>query len=436
MDDWDPFADPGDDASLQPEKKTAEKAAEPATARRKPLDDIFAALRSEEALTKSKPSSPAAPVDPSLIEEHLDKFFSMDDDDLESLRKEYASLATVTKGGHFLKMWCHALPLLEREACSNMLGLMIDDCLGFLADPSANPKNATFVDVPPGPPSSEVIFLLAWGGGNLSDMQDLLEFYREIFPGSTIFVSTSNQKQSFGLRCQCAEGIRAAADAWSKCSGKPKLLVHLISNSGMHAWTELLHSWNALHSCNFEEQEVSLPIPLPAMDDVLRGMILDSAPDSAVTTESCIQSLVQSVAAVVSVAVSTRHDGSAEKKKEAEIASKRAVSAIIGANSVVKAYLHNKPERFLTKLASADTVVVHALEPPVPLQFIYSKDDNIIVSQGVERYLQEVNERPSRKGMALPRVWCLEKSRHCFHKITSQDEYRKRVKLFASSTMT
>ncbi len=125
-----------------------------------------------------------------------------------------------------------------------------------------------------------------------------------------------------------AEGIRAAADAWSQCSGKPKLLVgvlpvtlepstkiqltlsnfaqcwwwghwpllqfvschltlvsevHLFSNSGMHAWTELLHlgwlactqkvpvdflqfmtwsqrrisgsrqSWNALQSCNFED---------------------------------------------------------------------------------------------------------------------------------------------------------------------------------------
>eukprot|EP00435_Cladocopium_sp_Y103_P002839 s4514_g1.t1 len=38
----------------------------------------------------------------------------------------------------------------------------------------------------------------------------------------------------------------------------------------------------------------------------------------------------------------------------------------------------------------------------------------------------EVNERPSRKGLALPRVWCLEKSRHCFHKLTYQEEYRKR----------
>jgi len=27
----------------------------------------------------------------------------------------YSGLATLTKGGHFLKMWCHALPLLERK---------------------------------------------------------------------------------------------------------------------------------------------------------------------------------------------------------------------------------------------------------------------------------------------------------------------------------
>ena len=50
------------------------------------------------------------------------------------------------------------------------------------------------------------------------------------------------------------------------------------------------------------------------------------------------------------------------------------VRTCLQANSVVKAYLHGKPEKMLTKLASADTVVVHALEPPVPLQFIYSKD--------------------------------------------------------------
>lgn len=33
----------------------------------------------------------------------------------------------------------------------------------------------------------QVIFLLAWGGGNLSDMQDLLEFYRDsVYQCSTL----------------------------------------------------------------------------------------------------------------------------------------------------------------------------------------------------------------------------------------------------------
>lgn len=437
MADWDPFADPGDDATLQETKP--EKAPEAApSGRRKPVDDIFAAFRSEETVAKAgQTPSELSAVDPASIEEKLDKLFSISDDDVESLRKQFASLATLAVGSHFLPMWRRSLPLLELQApCKNLLGLMIDDCLGFLADPSSNGKNATYVDVPAAERSSEVVFLLAWGGGHLSDMQDLVEWYREIFPGCTIFISTSNQKQSFGLRCQCARGIRAAADAWSLSSADPKLLVHLFSNSGMHAWTELLQSWNALSGQDLEEQGVWLPMPLPAMSDVLRGVILDSAPDGAVTAEACIQSMVQSVAAAVSLAVSTGHDGSPEKKKEAETASKRAVSAIIGGNSIVKAYLRDKPEKMLTKLASSDTVVVHALEPPVPMQFIYSKDDNIILAQGVERYLQEVNERPSRKGLALPRVWCLEKSRHCFHKLTHQEEYRKCVKLFASSTMT
>lgn len=36
-------------------------------------------------------------------------------------------------------------------------------------------------------PAMQVIFLLAWGGGNLSDMQDLLEFYRDsVYQCSTL----------------------------------------------------------------------------------------------------------------------------------------------------------------------------------------------------------------------------------------------------------
>lgn len=39
------------------------------------------------------------------------------------------------------------------------------------------------------------------------------------------------------------------------------------------------------------------------------------------------------------------------------------------------------------------------------------QDDNIIEAHGVEQYLQEVNAREKRKGLAQPRVWCIEKSR-------------------------
>ena len=62
---------------------------------------------------------------------------------------------------------------------------------------------------------------------------------------------------------------------------------------------------------------------------------------------------------------------------------------------------------------------------------------------------QEVKQRPSRKAMAMPRVWCIEKSRHaneaaygvalsehaarhCFHKIIHRDEYRQ-IRKFESS---
>ncbi|CAJ1442079.1 unnamed protein product [Effrenium voratum] len=430
MDDWDPFADPSDTQTpAQPERAEPVERVE-TSAKRKPADDIFAAFRSLDLAAK-----PAVAADEADVHRSLDELFSVDDADVESLRKAVAGLP---KGGNcHLKKWLRSMPMLEAPSCSNLLGLLIDECLGLSSDQSSNPMSAIHVDLPVGNQSAEVVFLLAWGGGSLADMQDVIELYRELFPECTIFVSTSNQKQSFGLRCQCAAGISAAASAWAQTSSAPKLLVHLFSNSGMHTWTELLQAWSTLRACpNLEEKGVALAAPLPPMEQVLQGIILDSACDSQVPIDSCIQSFVQTIAATVSVAASLDHDGSEEGKKAAEVAGKRAIAGTIGANSVAKEYLYNKPEKMLTKLASADVAAVHALEPPVPMQFIYSKDDNIILQRGVERYLEEVKQRPSRKAMAMPRVWCIEKSRHCFHKIIHRDEYRKCVRVFASSVMT
>mmetsp|Transcript_18982 Transcript_18982/g.35602 ORF Transcript_18982/g.35602 Transcript_18982/m.35602 type:complete len:434 (+) Transcript_18982:45-1346(+) len=433
MADWDPFADPGDDSSVTqpiPVKVQVDEVKS-----RKTADDIFTAFKFLEAAETER--VPVKLEEDRNFSAKLDALFSLPDDDMDQLRAAFAGVMALVAedGSRHVRLWQRAIPSLEADVCSNLLGLLIDDSIGLSSDASGNPMNAVHVDVPSDGDSGQVVFLLAWGGGSLQDVQDMVDMYRGLFPGCTMFVSTSNRKQSFGLRCQCAVGIRAAAEAWSRSSQPPRLLVHLFSNSGLHAWTEILQAWQAVHACpDLEEMGVGIP-HLPPLEDVLRGIILDSACDSAVPIDSCIQSFVQSIAGTVAVAASLNHDGSEEGKKNAEVAGKRAVASLIGGQSIVKSHLYGKPQKMLTKFANADTAIVHRLEPAVPMQFIYSKDDNIILAQGVERYLQEVAERPSRKGMSQPRVWRIEKSRHCFHKLTHRDEYRTCVQIFATSLM-
>ena len=133
--------------------------------------------------------------------------------------------------------------MLEAKECSNLLGFMVDDAVGLTADPSKTGISAIHLDVPE-EDSGEVVFLLSWGGGTLQDMEDVAKMYRELLPGCTIFISTSNRKQSFGLRCQCAFGIKSAAEAWSRSKSQPKLLVHMFSNSGIQVLSHILFSAN------------------------------------------------------------------------------------------------------------------------------------------------------------------------------------------------
>ncbi|CAE6965065.1 hypothetical protein AK812_SmicGene13370 [Symbiodinium microadriaticum] len=429
MADWDPFADPGDDSSQAPASPPKPKPVIEPSKAKKGADDIFAALRFLEEGAQQPP-----PTDVDEFKSKLDVLFSTPDGEIDSVKSAYAEVARLSAGdgSRTISTWQRALGMLEAKECSNLLGLLIDDSVGLNSDPSKTGISAIHLDVPE-EDSGEVVFLLSWGGGTLQDMEDVAKMYRELLPGCTIFISTSNRKQSFGLRCQCAFGIKSAAEAWSRSKRPPKLLVHMFSNSGMHAWTEILQAWGAIRS---SEEHLGVLDDLPPLEDVLRGIVMDSACDSAVPLDSCIQSFVQSMAGTVAFAASSDHDGSEDGKRAAEVAGKRAVASLIGSASVAKSHLYSKPPKTLTKLADADTAIVHRLEPPVPMQFIYSKDDNIIVPQGVERYLQEVKDRPSRKGLSQPRVWCLEKSRHCFHKLTDPVEYRNCIALFASSTMS
>ncbi|CAE8600690.1 unnamed protein product [Polarella glacialis] len=361
--------------------------------------------------------------------------------DLEALEAAFQHVVAAVADDRWLALflWRRALPLLDVEAqvrIPKLLGFIIDHQLGFRADPDTNAANDFHVDTPPSDGAVScgvVVFLFGWGGGTLSDMEDIRGLYREIFPGATLVLLTSNLKESFGLRCECAVAIRAALRAWSSTTpgAKRRLLVHLFSNSGFHTWTEMLQSWSVLTSSD----KPVLGVQLPRLEAVLRGVILDSACDSRVPLDSCLQSSVQSVAGLVNQAASMDHDGSDAGRKEAEVAGKKAMHVRIGNHSPVKEYLLKKTSSSLTRLASADTCRVHRLEPPVNLQFIYSEDDSVISSEAVERYIREVQERPGRKGVALERTLKLKKSKHCFHKVNHREEYWRCVRLFASSVL-
>merc|ERR1712226_1149030 len=133
--------------------------------------------------------------------------------------------------------------------------------------------------------------------------------------------------------------------------------------------------------------------------------------------------------------ISTDHDGSEAGRKAAEINGKKAIQLLISTTSPVRAHLMKKPEKFLTRQSCVNAKIVHELEPPVSMQFIYSKDDNVILHEGVEAYIEQVNKRPNRSSFAPPRKLCFEKSKHCFHKVLHREEYWSCVKVFVKNTV-
>jgi len=280
-----------------------------------------------------------------------------------------------------------------------------------------------------------VIFLLGWGGGSLQDLDDIAGFYRLAYPAAVLVRLTCNAKGGFGLRCECAYGIRAASHTWARApqGSKKRLLVHLFSNAGFMTWTEMLQSWAAVSTQ--QEAHPLLSGPLPAMSDVLRGVVLDSACNSKVAVDACIQSHVQAMAGFMCQVAASVHDGSEAGIKSAEMTSKKVLLQLLANDSPVKAHLATKPSEEMTSLSAADAKTVHDLEPPVPVQFVYSKDDTIISCAGIEEYISEVASRPNRQGCEPPKSLVFERSKHVFHKVKHRDEYAKCVKSFASSVL-
>eukprot|EP00933_Yihiella_yeosuensis_P035530 TRINITY_DN29097_c0_g1_i1.p1 TRINITY_DN29097_c0_g1~~TRINITY_DN29097_c0_g1_i1.p1 ORF type:complete len:447 (-),score=69.50 TRINITY_DN29097_c0_g1_i1:104-1444(-) len=445
MDDWDPFADPAEAVQTRQEQHQKIERPEQAVGDAGGNSgggggcntDIFAALKKIASTTADEPST----TPEEGLEELLDSLFQLSNDATKSVCEaafEPVAKAASKNMSFNFRLWQRALPLLEVSPRPMLLDLLIEHQTGFSIDSTSNPMHDVHVEDPLGSPDGVVIFLFGWGGGTLEELLDVAAQYRSLRPGATVVISTSNHKESFGLRCQCAVAMFAAAKAWSSMNPSciPQLIVHLFSNAGMHTWTEMLQSWEAVSSS--ERVEESLGMQLPPMSDVLKGVLLDSACDGNVPIDPAIQSMVQAMAGFIYQVASSSlgQDGSEETRREADIKGKKFMHILIGHQSPAKDYLRSKPERQVTRSCCADTPVVHRLEPPVPLQFIYSKDDSVISFDAVERYISEVKSRANRKGLSHPRQLVLQKSKHCFHKVNHQEEYFNCMKLFASSILT
>jgi len=208
----------------------------------------------------------------------------------------------------------------------------------------------------------------------------------------------------------------------------------------------MLESWHTLSV--LDEPHPLLGGLLPPMADVLRGMIYDSSPNPIAHTdvshrfgEGSFWGAVQSLGSFVyHVAVAAEgHDGSDEGRRKATTKGRKMQAILIAGNSPVREYLRKNPDStaaavaadYALRGAKLDWGPVERMEPPVPLQFIYSLNDMVISAKGVEDYIKRAIKRPCRKGLAVPRTLVFEKGRHCFHKEDHREDYVKCVKLFA-----
>lgn len=433
-DDWDPFADPAEadlgSATNAVEKQEIEKPT-----------DIVAAL--------AAPPRQPAPMTSEEFQSLLEEFFTLIGTvDFEIVEDAFRPVAkAIEENVEFrLELWKRGAALIHDCAVEsppsaklNALGLLVDELYGFNADLDNNwPSGTAFEPPPDRKPCGIVIFLFGFGGARCADLDDVAELYRASFPGAVIMRLESNRFDSWGMRLEVAQAIRASTWAWKEMDQEatPQLLVHAFSNGGFFIWEEMLISWQQLSERETEVPELGMK--LPPMSAVLRGIIIDSAPDATPEIVSQIQSLAQSSAGFIRAAVASDHDESEAGRKDAEVRSRRAIIEVIGANSPVKKCLAEKPgaERLILHMCSARTKRVHQLEPPVPMQFIYSTADAIIRYEGIEDYIKEVDQRPNRKGLPPPCRLRFEKTKHCLHKVEKKDEYMSCVRNFVAGVLS
>merc|ERR1712217_550261 len=117
-------------------------------------------------------------------------------------------------------------------------------------------------------------------------------------------------------------------------------------------------------------------------------------------------------------------------KKDAEIAGRRAVALLISDDSQAKKYLREHCSAAAVAAACADTSVVHDLQPPVPILFVYSRDDKIVMCAGIEDFIAESQSRASGSAARAIETLVFDKSTHIYHRRVHKDEYWKKAHEF------
>jgi len=380
----------------------------------------------------------------------VEDLFSIDDSDTKALSDKMESILSAIAGDVSLKdmFLQRTLPIIidvaekKEPKREHLLDLVLAYVFGFLVSKEHIIPNDVVVSDPPGEASGTVVLVLGWAGSNMQQLDDVEQFYRDLLPASCIvrLLSTAainiNLKGSASLRCDILAAMNAALKTWDSKT-QPKLLVHLFSNGGTITWLELLQCWHWL-SCK-EERDPLLFGPVPPLDTVLKGIILDSAPScsyGSATIDESMQGLLLNVVPYLHKMLCDDHDGSEAGRKQAEAKAVKVRSIAMDAErSPLAKFLRTKPERIVTTAGNVEAKNLHRLEPPVPLQFIYSKKDSVIPYEAVERYIEDVNKRPNRQNVMLPFKLLFEDSKHIFHKVLHKETYWHRVKVFASNVL-
>merc|ERR1712032_244590 len=163
---------------------------------------------------------------------------------------------------------------------------------------------------------------------------------------------------------------------------------------------------------------------------VLRAVVLDSAPNALINLEDTITSWVVSWGMMLSSVVDCDDNGEPVEPTQVKQAAAQAKLEIRREDSQLRRFWSTLTEEECVSKSRADTATLHALEPPVPLLFIYSTLDSIIRFGGVETYITECEERLSRAGLPPPQRLKYTDTQHCFHKTQKKDEYWRTVSSF------